>query len=219
MNRSPRRALAVAVLVVLAARAAAALPGAVGLSQGDGSQMTLAKFSSTGTLVWDTPTIPGVKTWLGFGGGLAVVVGRSGNAYVTGAAVGGPGIGSTIHTVKPAAADGATKWQKLYSGPQHLSECQAIAIDAHRNTYVIGRTAKTGNNTDWVTRKISPAGKSLWTKRWGGSSLQQALNGCPDPGDDQARPLILDGTTGLFVTGSFETTTGFIDAVLQGYKP
>ena len=464
VKRLPHLALTVALLVVVAAGVAAALPatatafrlplwtnlygptaeidrwsdiargpghtvfvaGTIGLSQGAGSQMTLAKFSSTGTLVWETPTIPGVKTWHGFGasargsslavdrhgdaivagysswssGGFAVVkfsgvngqvlwwqdlqlagyasatdvaVDRDGNAFVTGTAVGDAAVGTVVYTVKLAAASGATRWQNLYSGPLLLSEGEALAIDANRNTYVIGRTVTTGTTVDWVTRKISPAGKSLWTRRWDGASHQsdlpfkvittpkggaiyvagmsqtgvtgrydavlmrysatgrrmwlrrfakfetdsmptglcfdshgalllcggrrpldptkpvasllakvattgktawlrssvspfnadgdcfyadivrgssgsmyvsgsvepsntdssilvenrradgslawQAVNGSPDPGDDDAGRLILDGTTGLYVTGSFETTTGFIDAVLQGYKP
>ena len=38
-------------------------------------------------------------------------------------------------------------------------------------------------------------------------------------GDDDAGPLALDGTAGLYVSGSIWTTTNSYDATLQKYKP
>jgi hypothetical protein len=195
--------------------------GVLGFTQGPGWQMTIAKYDAAGTRVWATPTIPGVKTWLGLGanargnalavdrtgdaiaagssasssGGFAVVkfsgadghvvweqdlrltgaaaardvvVDRDGNAYVTGYAE--TGTGSAMFTVKLAGADGAKKWQNLYSGPQHEGEGDAIAIDAGRNTYVAGYVIGAGGFGDWAVRKISPAGTTRWTNRWDGAS-------------------------------------------------
>jgi len=202
--------------------------GTQGHSQGPGSRMTLTRINAAGARVWETPTIPGVKTWIGFGassrgnavavdrhgdaivagysswsgGGFAVVkfsgadgdvvweqylglasyasatdvvLDRAGNAYVTGTVDRGPGVGFTFTTVKLAAPDGALKWQNVYGGVKLDSMATALAIDANRNTYVIGRTYAAAATYDWVTRKISPAGKSLWTRRWDGGSHNDDL--------------------------------------------
>ena len=235
--------------------------GTLGLSQGAGSRMTLAKFDATGKRVWETPTIPGVKSWLGLGassrghavavdrqgdaivagysswssGGFAVVkfsgadghviwwqdlqlagyasacdvaVDRSGNAYVTGTAVGDASVGAAVYTVKLAAADGAKKWENLYSGPQLASQAQALAIDAKRNTYVIGSTLTKGNTNDWVTRKISPPGASVWTRRWKGDA----------GGDDDPDKVITTSKgSAIYVCGSSQTATAKA-AVLVRYS-
>jgi hypothetical protein len=104
-----------------------------------------------------------------------VVVDHAGNAYVTGTAVGGMSTGKAMYTAKFRAADGKRLWENLYSGPTLTSEAGAIAIDDTRNTYVIGSTQAGGLSTQWVTRKISSAGKSLWTHRWSGAFKHQDL--------------------------------------------
>jgi hypothetical protein len=236
--------------------------GTMGFTQGTGSEMTLAKFDTAGTRVWQSPTIPGVKTWLGFGastrgyalavdrhgdaivagfsswssGGFAVVkfsgadgqviwwqdlqlagyasaedvvVDRSGNAYVTGIALGDASVGAAMYTVKLAATDGATKWQNLYSSPQLGAGSAAIAIDAKRNTYVTGYTLTLAKGTDWVTRKISAAGTSVWTRRWDGAKR-----------DDSPDHVIVASKGGaIYVCGMSETASATTrDAVLVRYS-
>ena len=235
--------------------------GVTGLTQGPGSRMTIAKFNAAGKRVWQTPTIPGVKTWVGMGassrgyalavdrygdaivagysswssGGFAVVkfsgadgsvlwsqdlqvagyasaadvvLDRAGNAYATGMVeVAGPGFG--ILTVKLAATTGNVKWQDVYSGPQNSAGNPLIAIDAARNTYVAGFAGGSGGDTDWVTRKLSPSGTPLWTKRWDGAD-----------NDDTVRDIVTraDGRA-VYVCGSTENgTTNATDAVLMRYS-
>ena len=235
--------------------------GVSGMTQGPGSRMTVAKFNAAGTRVWQTPAIPGVKTWVGMGassrgyalavdrrgdaivagystwgsGGFAVVkfsgadgsvlwwqdlqvagyasaddvvLDRAGNAYATGMVeVPGPGIG--IFTVKLAATTGNVKWQDVYSGPQLSAGNPLIAIDAARNTYVAGFVAGTAGDADWVTRKLSPTGKPLWTKRWDGAHNDDSVQDIVTRADGRA----------VYVCGSAQNgTTNALDAVLVRYS-
>jgi hypothetical protein len=235
--------------------------GVSGLTQGPGSRMTIAKFNAAGKRIWQTPTIPGVKTWVGLGassrgyalavdrhgdaivagssswssGGFAVVkfsgadggviwwqdlhvngyasaadvvLDRDGNAYVTGMAeIAGPSFG--IYTVKLAAATGNPKWHDLYGGPQLNAANPRIAIDAARNTYVAGVVSGSGGDADWVTRKLSPSGKPLWTKRWDGAHNDDNVRGVVTKADGRA----------IYVCGTAENgTTNATDAVLMRYS-
>jgi len=134
----------------------------------------------------------------------AVVVDRGGNAYVSGTAVGGAAVGSAIYTVRLAAVDGATEWQNLYSGPLLMSEGEALAIDAKRNTCVIGYTVKAGGTGDWVTRKISPAGKSLWSRVWGGAAHQSDIP-LEIVTTSNGRAIYVAGVSQPGFTGSYDT--------------
>jgi hypothetical protein len=235
--------------------------GTSGMSQGAGSVMTIAKYGAGGGLLWKTPTIPGVKSWVGLGassGGKALAVDRhgdaivagysswsgggfavvkfsgadgsviwwqdvrvngnasaadvvldaAGNAYVTGTADAGAS-GSGIYTVKLAAATGHTKWHDFYSGPQLDAGTPRIAIDAARTTYVAGYVRAAGGDTDWVTRKLSPGGKPVWTRRWDGAH-----------NDDHPWDIVTTATGGaIYVCGTAENgTTNATDAVLMRYS-
>ena len=136
-----------------------------------------------------------------------VVVDHAGNAYVVGTVVGGMSTGKAMYTAKFRAADGKRLWENLYSGPTLTTQAAAIAIDAARDTYVIGTTAAGGLSTQWVTRKISPSGTSLWTHRWFGAFKRQDL------------PSTVTVTrSAVYVAGRTQIDTdGNADAVLVKY--
>jgi len=175
----------------------------VGSSQAPGGGFAVVKFSgSNGRVLWQ-------KDFMLVGSAAAtdVVVDHDGNAYVTGTAVGGMSTGKAMYTAKFRAADGKRLWENLYSGPTLTTQADAIAIDAGRNTYVIGSTVAGGLSTQWVTRKISPGGKSLWTHRWSGAFKHQDL---PNTVTVTGRAVYVAGRTQI-------TTGGSSDAVLVKY--
>jgi hypothetical protein len=75
--------------------------------------------------------------------------------------------------------------------------------------YVSGFEAPSATDNNILIEKRTKAGKVAW----------RADFGWPDGGDDRGGPLALDGTAGLYVSGSIWTTTNSYDATLQKYKP
>ena len=175
----------------------------VGRSFASGGGFAVVKFAGgDGHIIWQ-------KDLMLVGDALAtdVVLDRAGNAYVTGTAVGGMSTGRAMYTAEFRASDGKRLWDNLYSGPALSSDGHAIAIDASRDTYVIGRTIGPQSSYQWVTRKISPAGKSLWTHRWSG-----AFKHGDEPG------TVTVSRSAVYVAGSTQTdAAGSQDAVLVKY--
>jgi hypothetical protein len=172
----------------------------VGSSAAPTGGFAVVKFSGAdGHIMWQQDFTPGGSAWA-----QDVVVDRYGNAYVTGTATTGPSTGQAMHTAKFQASDGKKLWENLYSGPMLASEGDAIVIDANRNTYVIGSTVTAGPSNDWVVRKISLAGKSLWTHRWNGAFKHQDLPS-----------TVIVSTSAVYVAGNTQTDLlGSYDAVL-----
>lgn len=175
----------------------------VGSSSAPTGGFAVVKFSGAdGHIMWQKDFMLVGVAWA-----TDVVLDKYGNAYVTGMAVGGMSTGHAMYTAKFRAADGKRLWENLYSGPMLASQANAIAIDANRNTYVIGSTETTSLSNDWVTRKISPTGKSLWTHRWNGAFKQS----------DWPSTVIVS-TNAVYVAGSTQTDVlGSRDAVLVKY--
>ena len=239
--------------------------GTQNVGQGVGEWiMTVARYNAAGKLMWETPTIPGVKTWADSadgsegnalavdhagnvivvgasyadGGGFAVVkfsgvdghvmwkkdfmlvgpgpatdvvLDSAGNAYVTGTAVGGMSTGEVIYTAKFRASDGRKLWENLLgpaTGPSKDGRGIALAIDAHRNTYVVGHASATSTYDDWMVQKISPAGKTLWAHKWRGPYKHVDMPSC----------LALS-TGAVYVAGTTQTDpNGSTDAVVVKYN-
>ena len=175
----------------------------VGSSYASGGGFAVVKFSGAdGHVIWQKDIMLVGPAWAA-----DVVMDHDGNAYVTGTAVGGMSTGQAVYTAKFRAADGKRLWDNLYSGPTLTSQGYAIAIDAQRNTYVIGSTVTTAGSNDWVTRKISPAGKSLWTRRY---------NGVLKHGDVPTTVIV--SKSAVYVAGNTQADlAGRYDAVLVKY--
>jgi len=175
----------------------------VGSSGASAGGFAVVKFaSSDGHIIWQKDF-----RLAGDASARDVVLDSAGNAYVTGRATTGPATGVAMYAAKFRAADGKRLWQNLYSGPLLTSEGDAIAIDASRDTYVIGSTLGSGSSNQWVTRKVSAAGKSLWTHRWSGALK---LGDVPS--------TVTVSTSAVYVAGSTQTdVAGSHDAVLVKY--
>jgi len=66
-----------------------------------------------------------------------------------------------------------------------------------------------GGDADWVTRKLSPSGKALWTKRWDAAHNDDNVRGIVTRADGRA----------IYVCGTAENgTTNATDAVLMRYS-
>ena len=141
-----------------------------------------------------------------------VVLDASGNAYVTGTAVGGMSTGQVIYTAKFRASDGKKLWENLLggptTGPSQYGRGITIAIDSHRDTYVLGSAAASTTYDAWMIEKISPAGKGLWAHHWTG----------PFKHSDEPSRLVVSGSA-VFVAGTTQTDIqDSKDAVLVKYN-
>ena len=180
-----------------------------GSSFASGGGFAVVKFAgSDGHIIWQKDLM-----LVGYAAATDVVLDGAGNAYVTGTAVGGMSTGRTMYTAKFRASDGKRLWENLYSGPTLYSDGDAIAIDAGRTTYVIGSTVGTGSWDQWVTRKISPAGKSLWTHRWSGAFKHADL---PSTINVSKSAVYVAGSTQTDVAGSHDVV--FVKYDLAGHR-
>ena len=175
----------------------------VGSSFASGGGFAVVKFAgSDGHIIWQKDFM-----LAGYAAATDVVLDRAGNAYVTGTAVGGMSTGRAMYTAEFRASDGKRLWENLYSGPTLSSDGDAIAIDASRDTYVIGSTVGTGSWDQWIMRKISPSGQSLWTHRWSGAFKHADLPS-----------TVTVSKSAVYVAGSTQTdVAGSYDAVLVKY--
>ncbi len=141
-----------------------------------------------------------------------VVLDSSGNAYVTGTAVGGMSTGQVIYTAEFRASDGKKLWENLLGGPtagkSYYGRGIAVAVDAHRDTYVIGSAMAKSTYDTWMTEKISPAGKRLWAHHWSGAFKHSDEPSCLAV---SAKAVYVAGTTQTDIHGSY-------DAVLIKYS-
>ena len=180
----------------------------VGSSFAPGGGFAVIKFSGAdGHVLWQKDFM-----LVGPGSAADVVLDSSGNAYVTGTAVGGMSTGQVIYTAKFRASDGKKLWENLLGGPapgpSQYGRGITIAIDAHRNTYVIGSAMASSTYDAWMVEKISPAGKRLWAHHWSGAFKHSDQPSC-----------LAVSTSAVYVAGNTQTDTlGSYDAVLVKYN-
>ena len=163
-----------------------------GRSKGSGTGYDYAtiKYTPTGDTLW-------LRRYNGPGNdydyALALAVDGTGNVYVTGWSE-GSGTGDDYATIKytPTGDTTGLGWVRRYNAPGNVDDdAQAIAVDGTGNVYVTGWSKGFGTDRDYVTIKYTPAGDTLWVRRYNG----------PVNGRDQAHALAVDGTGNVFVTG------------------
>jgi len=122
---------------------------------------------------------------------LAYVVGvdRSGNVYAAGY-VSGTTTGWDYCLVKYNSA-GVQQWVRTFM-TNDQDYIVGLAIDGSGNVYVTGSSGDPYFMTwDYLTIKYSPAGDTLWLRRYNG----------PADGHDEARGIALDSSGNVYVTG------------------
>jgi len=146
------------------------------------------KYASNGDTLW-------VRRYNGSGNGndgtSALAVDDSGNVYVTGYSS-GSGTFDDYATIKYSSA-GDTLWVRRYDGPGNgYDRGGALAVDDSGNVYVTGSSTGSGSDFDYTTIKYSPAGDTVWVRRYNG----------PGNGYDGGGALAVDDSGNVYVTGA-----------------
>lgn len=176
-----------------------------GLSMGLGTAedyITL-KYNSAGILQW-------AKSYngpLGFSDiAAAIVIGASGNIYVTGKS--GGSTGPDYATVKYNSS-GVQIWAQRYNGPANqIDEASSIAIDASENIYITGFSNGDSTSRDITTIKYDAFGNSIWIQRYNGQGF----------GNDDGRAMFVDNAGNVYVTGSSQGAGSNYDYVTIKYN-
>lgn len=104
------------------------------------------------------------------------------------------------------------EWVTTYNGfgtTSSLDKSKAMALDLSGNIYVTGESYGASGNLDYLTIKISPAGDTLWTRRYNGTA----------DSIDTPTDITVDFLGNVYVTGrSFGDTTNW-DYVTIKYNP
>lgn len=115
----------------------------------------------------------------------AIAVDNSGNIYVTGRSIGGPGNEFDYATIKYNST-GQEQWVARYNGPDSGNDhAEAIAVDNSGNVYVTG-----ASSTAYATIKYNSAGQEQWVARYN-----------PDNIFSEATALAIDSSGNVYVTG------------------
>jgi len=125
----------------------------------------------------------------------AIAVDSSGNVYVTGSS-GSFGSGDYDYATIKYKNSGQQQWVARYNGPGNLTDyATAIAVDRSGNVYVTGGSGFPSG--DYATIKYDNSGQQQWVARYNG----------PGNADDHAEAIAVDGSGGVYVTGTARAQT------------
>lgn len=137
----------------------------------------------------------------------AVAVDGAGNVLVTGSTYDSAGLNYTTIKYSPS---GDAVWVRKYNGPGSGDDvANDLTVDDSGNVYVTGRSYAASSLDDYATIKYSPAGNTLWVRRYNG----------PGNSTDEAQDIAVDGDGNVYVIGySFGSGTDFDYATIK-YSP
>ncbi len=127
------------------------------------------KYAPNGDTLW-------VRRHNGPGGGMedtprALAVDKNGNVYVCGDVFTGASSTGYDYALIKYASKGDTLWARYYNSQGNFADrAFALAVDDAGNAYVTGESGF-GLNTEYATVKYSPAGDTLWVRRYEGSGV------------------------------------------------
>jgi uncharacterized delta-60 repeat protein len=153
---------------------------------GSGGDYATIKYNDDGDRKW-TKRYDGPGD--GFDQASVIAVDASGNVYVTGLSQGDE-TGLDYATIK-YDDDGSTKWVRRYNATDNFDGATALAVDAHGNVYVTGRSEGNGTGSDYATIKYNASGVQQWVARYNG----------PGNNFDAANAIAVDASGNVYVAG------------------
>lgn len=170
---------------------------AAGYSGSGGTQARfyLAKYAANdGALLWEksyTGGTTGGSSYHRFATGVAVD--HQDNVVFTGLLGTVVNSDDDMYTAKLNGADGALIWEKRWNGPAGGSDsAKAVAVDAHDNVIVAGRSQGTGTSFDCYTAKYAG---------YDGDLLRERRYNGPVNGADGISAIALDAGDNVIVAG------------------
>lgn len=178
------------------------------INAGSGSDFTVLKYSSAGTLLWSKVfNNPGVN---GGDYAKAIVSDPSGNIIAAGYVDNGPVNKYDFITIK-YSPDGAVQWQNLYNSGSGVTElANDVALDNAGNVFVTGGgySAVSSQDSNFITVKYNSSGIFQWAAMYDG----------PANSVDVARSVVVDGQGNAYITGGSGSLAGDDYATIK-YSP
>jgi len=161
-----------------------------GNSEGSGSvddYLTVMYNTETGDTLW-TARYNGLGNWVDEPA--EVVISPEGDVYVTGYCSVAGSDNTDIVTMKYNVS-GQLQWLHYYNGPMNYADAgTGICLDPFGNIYVCGHCWVSGQWSNYIVIKYSPAGQMEWFRTYDG----------PAHGMDRAKDVIADSNF-VYVTG------------------
>lgn len=193
-----------------------------GQTSAGGLDAFVSAFDSAGGLIW-TSEFGTAGLDLAYGVGLDA----AGNAYVTGSAAGAlPGqtsVGGQDAFVLAYNPSGIVLWTRQF-GTAADDAAAGITVDANGNSYVAGNTAGTlagqtsAGGVDAFVRAFDSAGSDVWTRQFGGSDADVAVDVAVAGGNVYVAGLTdgsLPGQTSAGGRDAFLVKIGFLPPAIQ----
>jgi len=164
-----------------------------GYSGGMGLDYATVKYNSAGVEQWSARYNGPAN---GHDEARAVAVDNGGCVYITGRSD-DPSTLFDYATIKYNPT-GETVWVRRFNGPaSHEDEAYALAVDRDGNVVVTGGSVASATLWDYATVKYTPAGETLWARRYCG------------PAWDIATAVAVDGDGNVYVAGSCNGFTNY----------
>ncbi len=141
-----------------------------------------------------------------------VVADEAGGCYAAGYSSNGTNRDYVIFHFRP---DGSRDWFVRYNGPANGNDlANAVARDKAGNIYVTGFSwGGSAARLDYLTMKISPAGETIWTRRYDGTAVDSMIK------NDFGFALAVDDSDYVYVTGRAGESGSWYDGTTIKYTP